>query len=52
MEQSAASGLPAYDRAGDDSGFRKINLALTGGLVVTGGILFASGLLPWRSGRG
>lgn len=47
-DQAVASGLPAYDRAGDGSGFRKINLNLTGGYSLSGDIrrgwtLFALG---------
>lgn len=47
-DQAVASGLPAYDRAGDGSGFRKINLNFTGGYSLSGDIrrgwtLFALG---------
>ncbi|MEZ7271945.1 MipA/OmpV family protein [Sphingobium sp. 10 DY56-G10] len=47
-EQAVASGLPAYDRAGDGSGFRKVNFNLTGGYSLSGDIrrgwtLFALG---------
>ena len=47
-EEAVASGLPAYDRAGDGSGFRKVNFNLTGGYSLSGDIrrgwtLFALG---------
>ena len=47
-EQAVASGLPAYDRAGDGWGFRKVNFNLTGGYSLSGDIrrgwtLFALG---------
>lgn len=47
-EQAVASGLPAYDGAGDGSGFRKVNFNLTAGYSLSGDIrrgwtLFALG---------